>query len=467
MINYLELFFKKNFLICLLICTFFSFLFFQFNFLNIAGSKNFFDTPSMNLEVEVTDGIINGKETEKFSLGRFDRSKFYNKINPRDYKKFFIERNQSGFFNTYNTSYGLQVKVYGFIDKYFKVNLLILNIINSLILASLLLIFTSLLRYQFSYVASFTFLISYIISPWNVSFANEVRLIQWTWLLPIFFIFFFNIYKFKSFLIKNLILNLFIFLSLLLKLLISYEFFTSIVTFIFFSQIYFNIYNKLSKKFFFIQIFFLVFTIFLSILCALLIHLISLNDLQLIMTFLDRFHYNFNFFIKSETIDCNYLVTNNKLNYEYISHCISRIEVLFRYFIFRNFIPFLGIFENYLDPQLKFKLVSIMLNKQYLHFFNLFSQLNLFSIFSILVIFFNISAFLIFFLYTLIMLIINRYDSLNIIIIGSFFASISWFVFAKTYSYIHFHLCYVSWTFIFIPFTSMSLIEKIYIKSKN
>ena len=201
MINYLELFFQKNFSICLFIISIFSFLFFQFNFLNISGSQNFFNTPSMNLEVEVTDGIINSKESEKFSLGRYyDRSDLSDEVKPRDYRKyknFFIERKQSGVFIPYNTSFGLQVKFLGFIDKYFKVNLLTLNIINSLILTFLLLIFTSLLRYQFSYIASFGFLIIYVISQWNVSFAKEVRLIQWTWFLPILLIFFFNIYKFK------------------------------------------------------------------------------------------------------------------------------------------------------------------------------------------------------------------------------------------------------------------------------
>ena len=467
MISYLELFLKKNFLFCLFITALLSFLFFQFNFLNIAGSKNFFDTPSMNLEVEVTDGIINAEETGKYSLGRYDRTNFYDQISPRDYKKFFTMRNQNGFFKNYNTSFGLQVKIYGFIDKFFKVNLLTLNIINSLILTSLLLIFTSILKYHFSYIASFSFLISYIMSPWNISFANEIRLIQWTWLLPIFFIFFFNIYKFKSFLVQNLLLYLSIFLSLIFKLLISYEFFTSIVIFIFFSQLYFNIFNKISKKIFFIQIFCLTITIFLSIFFSLLIHFISFNDYNLISNFLERFSYNFSFFNQSDYRNCNNLVTNNKLNYEYISTCISRLEVLLRYFIFRNFIPFLGVFENFLNSELKFNLVSIMLNKEYFKFFNLFSKLDLYSILSIIVILCNILAFLIFFLYTFISLVKNRYEYINIIIVGSFIASISWFIFAKNYSYVHFHLCYVSWTFIFIPFTSMSLIEKIYLKSKN
>lgn len=467
MIDRLELILKDYFYIFLFISFIISNLFFNYNSLNIAGTKNFFDTPSMNLEVEVTDGLINGNITGKYSLGRYDRSKTYSDIHPRDYKKFFKERNSEGVFNKYNTSFGFQLKFLGFLEQFLKINLDILKFINAIILSSLLIFFTYLLKNHFSYTSSATFLIVYIFSPWNISFATEIRLIQWTWILPIFFIFFFNIKKSKSILQTNILINFFVYISLLLKLLISYEFFSTIIIFLFFTQLYFCLNSKLSKKIISLQLIFLSITIILSIISSLYIHLFAFNDNELFKIFINRFYYNFNILAVNENINCDLLVTNNKLNYEYISHCVSRIEVLFRYFIFRNFLPFFGIFENYLSSELKLQLVNSMLNKNYLIIFELLSKIDLLEFASIIIILINILFFLFFTLYSFYSLFNNISNNLNILIIGSFLASISWFLLAKTYSYVHFHLCYVSWTIVFIPFASMIFIEKIYIRSKS
>ncbi len=440
-----------------------SILFFQFNFLNISGSENFFDTPSMNMEPEVTDGIIFGEKNNKYILGRYDRTFHYKDIYPRDYIKFFKERISEGNFKKYHTSFGLQVKIYGLVNNIIKLNLNYLKLINVLILSTLILSLTIILKNHFSYAASFFFFITYIILPWNIAFANEIRLIQWTWLLPICVIFFFNISRDLNKYKNIIMMNLFIFLTLLFKLLVSYEFITTIIIFIIFVQLYFSVLNFNTFKKFFYETLPLFFVICFSVLIALFIHFFSFDNVNLHNQFLERFIYNFNFFNNSiEEIDCKKLVINNQLNHEYISHCVSRFEVVGRYFIFRNFIPFLGVFENFLSPDLKYSLVKIMLNKNYYKILSILPTLNLFTFLSILVIFLNILTFVLFLFFCMIFVILNKYDSLNIILIGGFLASVSWFFFAKTYSYVHFHLGYVNWTFVFIPFSSLVLVEKIF-----
>ena len=63
---------NRNILL-LIFCFFLSIFIFQFNFLKIGGSYNFFNLPSINAEIEATDGILYGKKTGRYVLGKFQR----------------------------------------------------------------------------------------------------------------------------------------------------------------------------------------------------------------------------------------------------------------------------------------------------------------------------------------------------------------------------------------------------------
>lgn len=201
------------------------------------------------------------------------------------------------------------------------------------------------------------------------------------------------------------------------------------------------------------------FIILFSIITALYIHIFMNYQNDIFYEFYNRFIYNFNFFNKSNYIDCNSLVVNNNLQYEYIALCVSRLEVFFRYFLFRNFLPFLGYFENYLNNDIKLDIVKMMLNKNYFNFYSLFLKYDFLEYFPLFILLLNFILFISFLIFATYAVIKNRNNYLIIIIIGGFISSSSWFLIAKTYSYVHFHLCFVSWTFIFIPFTTLALFE--------
>ena len=52
----------------------FSLLNYNSNFLNVAGTQDFYNIPSSNGEIESTDGIIYGLENGEFLLGRYSRA---------------------------------------------------------------------------------------------------------------------------------------------------------------------------------------------------------------------------------------------------------------------------------------------------------------------------------------------------------------------------------------------------------
>ena len=128
---------------------FFSTLNYNFNFLNVAGTQDFYNIPASNTEIESTDGIIHGLETGEFLLGRYTRENFKNWQDPLKYRDFFEKKIRGDEFRKYVSSYGLQVKLYGKLHQNFGFNLKDLHLINSIIFSLITSLFLVYLQKNF------------------------------------------------------------------------------------------------------------------------------------------------------------------------------------------------------------------------------------------------------------------------------------------------------------------------------
>ena len=132
------------------------------------------------------------------------------------------------------------------------------------------------------------------------------------------------------------------------------------------------------------------------------------------------------------------------------------------YFIFRNFLPFLGVFENNIDRAQKNNIIFFLGNKNLENFKAILKNLNFYNYLTIFILVLQSTLFLIFIVFTIWYLIFNIKNKNSIIIIGSFLSSISFFIIAKEWSQIHTHAAYYSWVIGYIPYSSMIIFDYYY-----
>ena len=217
---------------------FFSILNYNFNFLNIAGTQDFYNIPASNTEIESTDGIIYGLESGKFLLGRYSRENFKNWQDPLKYREFFEKKIKGEEFRKYVSSYGLQAKLYGKLHQNFGFNLQDLHLINSIIFSLITSLFLVYLQKNFSFKQSLIFALVIATSPWVISHAKDIRWITWSWYLPLFSLIVFN-YYFDLKKKKNIFIWLpLVYFAVLLRCLFGYEYISTILSVTFFYFVY-------------------------------------------------------------------------------------------------------------------------------------------------------------------------------------------------------------------------------------
>lgn len=456
------------------------FIIFQFNFLYVAGTKNFFNLIKTNSEIEVTDGILNSKKTGEYILGLYDRN-IDRSSNSYQYKLQFKKNDNEFFFQKYITSYGLNVKIYGFLHKFFNLNLNHLNALNSLIYSLIIIFFYEFLKNKFCKKSAFLFSTTLALSPWSIIYANELRYVGWTFFLPILISLFFENLNLKKKLLFVL-LCFCLFFSILIKCLITYEYLSTIMLMPLIIFIYFRVKEKVKIKNLLIQSSIISISLLFGFIFSLIIHISSINSDKLESKMVtDRILINLGFVKK---LDYSYfcqknanigspLITNKIRSNQEIKDCllsrhkmsnIDRIDVLKKYFIFRNFLPFLGKYESNIDENTKFQLLKIFNSK------NIFNEINKKNNLKILLqsipLMISVIVFFIFIIINILFVIFNYKNPLVILIIGSFLSSISFFLIAKNWSYIHTHLAFICWIIAFVPFSVLS-ISNYFIKKKS
>jgi len=469
-----KIIFNKGFFLILI------FFIFQSNLFYAAGSKNFFNLVKTNSEIEVTDGILNGIKTNKYNLGTYDRGDDRSS-NSYDYKKQFSESDNNYFFQRYTSSYGLNVKVYGFLHKHFNLSINQLNSINALIFSFFLIFFYELLKKKFCRKSSFFFSTVLVLSPWSIIYASELRYVGWSFFLPSLILCFYeNINK------KN-IFNFFclcfcLFISILIKCLITYEYLSTIMSMPFILFLYFRIKESEKIKIIFVKSIAISFFLFLGFVVSVLMHLHSLKLENFSHSLLiNRININLGLvkdgnneiFCQKDFNIGSPIITNRIRSEDEIKTCllerdklekISRFDVIKKYFFFRNFLPFLGNYENQIDSNLKLDLKNLFNSKEFIKEVQKKNNItNLINSFPLLI---SVIFFLVFILINVFFVIKNYKKVECIVIIGSFLSSVSFFLIVKNWSYIHTHLAFICWIISFIPFSTLIITNHINQNSK-
>lgn len=469
---------KKNFYYIIVISIIYSI--FQFNLFYLAGSNSFYNIIKTNNEIEVTDGILYGKKTQDFSLGMFDRKNSTPRWeDPLLYKEQFKNNDDNYFFRKYISSYGLNVKIFGYLNKNYGFNLFTLNSINSLIFSIIIIFFYINLKKIFSLFSAIFFSIILSTSPWSIVYASELRFIGWTMFLPSLVVLVVHNLKFKNKNFELLIFCFFGFLSILFKCLITYEYLSTVMMMPLVLFFYLKIKTNGHKIYSYLKSFIFSVSLLLGFLAALTIHTYSLNTNQLDANqnnVIDRIKINLGLFKNKTEYLCNknknigspFIEKNYIRTKEEIETCIkrrnfieskSRIEVLGNYFIFRNFLPILGIFENNIDRDIKNN-INIFLNEKNIdNLRSIFKNLKYSNYISIIVLLLQSMLFILFIVLCIFYLIKNIKNPNSIIVIGSFLSSISFLLIAKEWSQIHTHAAYYSWIIGFIPYSSLIIID--------
>ena len=454
---------------------FFAFLNFNYNFLNIAGTSNFYNTPATNTEVETTDGILYGLKTGHYTLGRIQRGDF----TPKQYRDDFRNRNDEGIYRQYTTAYGLQVKIFGYLVKNYSFNLNNLHVINSLIFSLIIILFSIFLQKNFTLFASIVFALTLSMSPWIISHAKDIRFMTWASFLPLISVAMMNYYtNLKK--IQNMFLCVFfIFFSITFKCLFGYEYISTIMTITFFYFIFTILKLKVSKKYLVIAATLSSTFIFFGFLLSFVFQniIIHTNKDPGIDRIKQRIYSNLGLVSKSLeknpclnesfiSIETTIESCKNNNNYYNKYDGLSRIEVLGRYFIFRNLLPWVGNSEKFLDEGFKSYLKRIFWNREYSNIKSIFSEFNYKSFIAILLVAFQSCIFIIIIFLCFRKVFLKGDAADKILLLGSFIGSSSWFVLAKNYSFTHMHLCYIAWFLSFLPFALTLLAQKKNINTK-
>lgn len=447
--------FLKNFFIFSLI--FFSCVASYSNNLFKATSNSWFNKHQIDSEQLVLDGLMHANNNNiKPALGKYIR----NNNDKKDYlnaRIYFDNGNTNGIFQNYNSSYGLQVKIFNLFYSNGYKNISTYHYFSSILMALIVTLMSYVVKRDFSTISGILFSLVFIFSPWLIVFAKNLFWLPFTWFMPIFFSMYFAPYIFKS-LKKYLYMIFFLYFSFLLKFLCGYEFITTI----FISTLVPIIYYAILKKYSYFKIIkkcSIIFIIFLlsfisSIKIQFLNKSFNMNDIEnpIISSAKARLWAN-----EPKKIASQHCNGNNDCILE-ISKSLKTnpLLVVSKYFLMVDFLPWT--YSEKVDDKHKLiikeslKKINNNLNyKNLVLFYNeilkiLSFNLILFFIFKLI----SLLSFLLFIIYAIILsLKLNNHYRYYILV--SLIAPMSWFIIAKGHSSIHLHMNFVLWYIMFIP----------------
>ena len=128
----------------------------------------------------------------------------------------------------YKSQYGLQGKIFSFLDNNFGLTVKTFYKINCFLLALVITLLSFLMTKIFSKSFAFVFIITIVFSPWVVSFARNLYWITFSWFLPALFSW---MLYFKISFVHKVIIYIGIFSTCLFKCLSGYEYFSSVLLF--------------------------------------------------------------------------------------------------------------------------------------------------------------------------------------------------------------------------------------------
>ncbi len=150
-----------------------------------AAPSSWFIQHQLDSEQLVLDGILHSSKAnsrQPVVLGRYTRPEIQNQY--LDAHRLFSSGNRDGDFKTYNSQYGLQVKVFAFLfSKGFSISALQL-LVASCMAFCLSSAYLLLRANRFSGIASTAFALSLALGPWVIVFARNLYWVEFTWFAP-------------------------------------------------------------------------------------------------------------------------------------------------------------------------------------------------------------------------------------------------------------------------------------------
>ena len=189
-----------------------------------AANQNWYQNFQLDSEQVVLDGILHDGET--IQLGRYERPQVTDQT--KKAHELFEEKNQSGNFNVYKSQFGLQVKIFNFLNKSWDLDISSLKIITAFLMSVVLTGILLTIHRDFSIKSSIALYFLFLLSPWLIAFSNNLYWISFSWFLPLLVSAFFAplIYKNSYIFIIYLVI---LFFAYIFKFLSGYEYITTIV----------------------------------------------------------------------------------------------------------------------------------------------------------------------------------------------------------------------------------------------
>ena len=471
---------KRDFKIFLILFLVGNFSFIN-NSLNIA-SPSWYRIYGWDSEQLVLDGILNSDKKEVFKtsfLGEFTRPNL--EKGSSFSRQYFKEKNKEGKFIRYTSQYGLQVKIFSFLNNLgFPITWL--RSFNSFLLSFILSSSYLILRKSnFNQLGSISFTLAFLLSPWIIVSSANLYWVPFTWYLPIFFnsilissnIIYKKTYKYLLFFI--------LFFAFIIKFLCGFEYITSILIFTIISSIFIGLKRGIYKKIFMKNIFIILIAFSFSFIFSIYLTSSNLNKAgydgyQLIkFTALKRVSLQ-----KKDEVFSNYCNSkNNQLSFD---NCIkslkdtsdtlkaNRILVTLKYFFIKEFLPWIHSDFSGLASTDKSIIREIIQDKSTLKELiqdKSFIKEFIKSIHNLKIYLFRLLNLVCLPCLLLLILLISENKVNTLIILGLALSSpLSWFLIANGHSAGHFHINYTLMYMGFIPITIYLLTTTIQKKFK-
>ena len=271
---------------------------FQTNYFK-AASVEFFEGHQIDSESLVLGGIVKAKNKDHSLIGRFFELGRFSVLGQHDnhideywamvahqYDLYENNLTPTSNFNTYLSSFGLQVYFYTFVDDCLifigiaeaENRLYLSRLLTSTILAFLTVLFVYFVKQRFGLISSVTTIFLITISQWFVVFANDL---YWMFFLIVFpFIFVVIFLQFKCFFTRRFFfLYFFVFSAILIKSLAGYEYISTILISIVTPLIFFAIMDNWHVRTFINRFLLVGFSGLLGFSTAFFTHMIKLSHI--------------------------------------------------------------------------------------------------------------------------------------------------------------------------------------------
>ncbi len=449
---------KVLLLLLLFIAAFFSY---QKNIFN-AASGWWFEIHSLTPERFILDGILRMRETGDAAVPGV-----YMREHNDDPRGQYRAEDRSGPFQRYDSQYGLQVKFFAALANLGFGEIEQMHAAAALLMSAIVVFLVWLVVRDFSITSAAAVAALLILSPWIVIFARQLFWVSFTWFLPTAIAIYYSPRIFSASKAMVLRMLLLLYVTFLLKLLCGYEFATSVVIAVFCPIFYQAALKKVPIKSVLLLCIGIGTMAFLAFATALFLHISTISATM--ADGWDKFQFTAERRFYSGTPEatakqtCKGDAECEKVTLESLK--ASPFDVVKIYFVMPEFLPWLSAERLTEAERMAFKAslnnapsvlqkLKVIATQPPSHWFFVLAKLLNPLCFILFIIGAAYAAF-------------RRGLPAQIVLLLAFLSPISWFIAAKSFCYIHDHLCFVIWYLPFLFYGTIFLCEEFLCQNKR